>query len=165
MSRMRRAAVSGEGVGLPMNIRVPKTKVTRASVYREAGDARHDEANYLKDHHPSGAIYLAGYVVECYLKWALCRRCRVQCLQDLPDRGLADRLTSGKGHVLEVLSGLTGYEAHVHRDKSMHRAFQVAAVWSPNIRYAKSCGGRREAVQFLAAVRKLRDDIRTWANS
>lgn len=83
---MRRARIPGQRAGLPMNIRVPKTKVTKASVFREAGDARRDEADHLKDDHPAGAIYLAGYVVECYLKWALCKRSGVQCLQDLPDK-------------------------------------------------------------------------------
>ena len=32
-----------------------------------------DEA--MGDHNEhTGAIYLAGYLVECYLKWALCKR-------------------------------------------------------------------------------------------
>jgi hypothetical protein len=63
------------------------------------------------------------------------------------------------------LCRLTGYEAHIANTDAVRRAFQVAAVWSPNLRYVKTCGGRREAVQFLAAVRVLRQDIVTWANS
>jgi len=147
-----------------MKLNVPKTKVTRASVFREAGDARHAEAEYLKTQHPSGAIYLAGYLVECYLKWALCRRATVQYLQDLPDKKLADRLTSGKGHDLEQLCAITGYDVHFAADDNVKRAFQIAAEWSPSIRYVKACGGQREAVQFLAAVKVLRRDIQAWAS-
>jgi len=46
---------------LGMAITIPDTKVTRSTVYKEAGDARYEEAKYLADDHPSGAIYLAGY--------------------------------------------------------------------------------------------------------
>ena len=147
-----------------MRLKIPETKRTRASVYREAGEARYLEAMYLKDQHPSGAIYLAGYLVECYLKWALCQRAGVQYLQDLPDQKVASRLTSGKGHDLEALCVITEYGLHFADDDSVKRAFQVAAVWSPGIRYVKACGGQREAVQFLAAVKVLRENIRAWAN-
>ncbi|MCP4549727.1 MAG: hypothetical protein GY835_24995 [bacterium] len=148
-----------------MAIKVPETKVTRSSVYREAGEARYAEAIFLKAEHPSGAIYLAGYLVECYLKWALCERSGVQYLQDLPDSNLAESLTSGAGHNLETLCDVTGYSNHFQANNTVMRAFQMAAGWSPNIRYVKACGGNREAVQFLAAVRLLRQDIATWANS
>ena len=147
-----------------MSIRVPETKTTRASVYKQAGDARFAEAQFLKAQHPSGAIYLAGYLVECYLKWALCERNRVQYLHALADNKLADVLTSGRGHNLEQLCTITGYDVHFLTDDAVRRAFQVASVWSPNVRYVESCGGRREAVQFLAAVRTLKRDIESWAN-
>ncbi|MBI3922879.1 MAG: hypothetical protein HY318_15770 [Armatimonadetes bacterium] len=147
-----------------MNIRAPNTNVTKSTVYGEAGEARYQEAEYLKDVHPSGAIYLAGYLVECYLKWALCERNQIQYLQELSDSDLADRLTSSAGHDLEALCAVTTYSQHVLKAPRVQRAFRIAAKWSPNLRYVKSCGGVREAVQFLAAVRTLRDDIRTWAH-
>ena len=147
-----------------MHLSVPDTKVIRGTTYRDAGDARYAEAESLREGHPSGAIYLAGYVVECYLKWALCRRSGIQYLQDHPVGGLADRLTSGKGHILEYVAEMTGYDAHMQASPAVQRAFQVAASWSPNLRYAKACGGPREVTQFLAAVRTLREDIRRWAN-
>jgi hypothetical protein len=133
-------------------------------VYKRAGDARFAEAQFLEEQHPSGAIYLAGYLVECYLKWAVCQRNRVQYLQALPDGGLADVLTSGQGHNLEQLCAITGYDVHFSHDDAVRRAFQVASVWSPSVRHIESCGGRREAVQFLAAVRTLRRDLQAWGN-
>jgi hypothetical protein len=147
-----------------MAIKVPDTKVTRASVYKEAGEARYAEAEFLKDHHPTGAIYLAGYLVECYLKWALCRRRDVQYLQDLPEEGLAEILTSKQGHNLEMLSDLTGYDVHRDGDTCLNLAFKEVARWCPDIRYMKSCGGERERVKFFAAVEILRVDILAWAS-
>jgi hypothetical protein len=133
-------------------------------VYKKAGEARFAEAESLREQHPSGAIYLAGYLVECYLKWALCQRNGVQHLQSLPDTRLSAVLTSGKGHSLERLCTITKYDSHFLQDDVVRRAFQVASVWSPNVRYIESCGGRREAVQFLAAVRTLKRDIESWGN-
>lgn len=147
-----------------MSIQIPDTKATKASVYKQAGDARLDEAEFLMDSYPSGAIYLAGYLVECYLKWALCERNRVQYLHDLPDRRLAELLTSGQGHNLERLCHVTDYDKHFSGNDDVGRAFQVASTWSPNARYVPRCGGRREAVQFLASIRILRGDIESWGN-
>lgn len=146
-----------------MAIIIPDTKVTRSTVYKEAGDARYEEAKYLADAHPSGAIYLAGYLVECYLKWAICERNSVRYLQDLSDRELADTLTSERGHNLEMLCRVSRYDRHFETDHFLRRAFQIVASWSPNVRYIRKCGGRREAAQFLAAVRILRADISAWA--
>jgi len=103
------------------------------------------------------------YLVECYLKWALCERSGVRYLQDLPDRKLADILTSGRGHNLEMLCRASRYDRHFETDHFLRRAFQIVASWSPNIRYVRKCGDRREAAQFLAAVRTLRADISAWA--
>ena len=148
-----------------MPINVPHSKVTRANVYREAGDARYAEAECLLSKHPSGAIYLAGYLIECYLKWALCERNNVQYLQNLPNSQLADMLTSGRGHNLETLCTETGYDTHFAASRPLRLAFREVAKWSPNIRYIKSCGERPEATKFLNAARTLRDDIRAWANN
>ncbi len=148
-----------------MGINVPSTNVTRKTVYKEAGDARFEEAVFLADTHPSGAIYLAGYLIEGYLKWALCERNGVSYLQELPDRRLTGILTSAQGHNLERLCTEAKYDEHFGTDHVLRRAFQIVAVWSPNIRYVKRCGGRREATQFLAAARRLADDIRAWANT
>ena len=63
-----------------MPLRIPRSKVIRSSVYRQAGEARFEEAQALKDKYPTAAIYLAGYLIECYLKWALCERSGVKYL-------------------------------------------------------------------------------------
>jgi hypothetical protein len=147
-----------------MTISVPDTNVTRASVYKDAGDARFEEAEFLGTSHPSGAIYLAGYLIECYLKWAVCERNQVQYLQDLSDKRIAQTLTSAQGHDVERLCTVTQYDKHFAGSPVLLRAFQVVATWSPKIRYVRRCGGKREVTQFLSAVRTLRADINTWAH-
>lgn len=147
-----------------IGINVPSTKVTRSTVYKDAGDARLEETEILEEPRPSGAVYLAGYLIECYIKWALCERNGVTYLQELPDKELADKLTSGRGHDLETLCAVSGYANHLTANHLLRRAFQVVAAWSPNIRYVRSCCGRPAAVRFLAAVRKLRTDIQSWAS-
>lgn len=147
-----------------MSIQIPDTKITRASVYREAGDARYREAEFLKEQFPSAAVYLAGYTVECHLKWALCEREGVTYLHDLPDRRIADELTSGRGHDLEFLSEITRYGRHVEQDRIARQSFHLVSIWSPNMRYRGMFADYDEASQFLAAVRILRIDIRSWAH-
>ena len=149
-------------ISLPL--RIPDSKVTRASIYKSAGEVRFAEAEALKTTHPTGSIYLAGYLIECYLKWALCKRAEVQYLQDLADKRLAGQLTSGKGHNLEQLCDVSRYSDHMVSD-DVRLAFRVAAQWSPNIRYTVKCGGIPEAVKFFAAVKVLKRSISSWANS
>ena len=149
---------------MSLSLRIPDNKVTRASIYKAAGEARFAEAEALKDTHPTGAIYLAGYLIECYLKWALCKRAGVQYLQDLADKNLARRLTSGRGHKLEQLCDDSHYSDHMVSE-DVRLAFRVAAQWSPNIRYTVSCGGIPEAVKFFAAIKVLKKSISSWANS
>ncbi len=147
-----------------MSLWKPVSKNLRAEVYWAAGEARLQEAEHLLVDFPSGAVYLAGYLVECHLKWALCRREGVDYLHDLSEPGLADRLTSGRGHDVETLCEVAGYDVHIGRNESVRRAFQVASWWNPGLRYRADFAQAREAVKFLAAVRVLRDDIRVWAN-
>jgi|GEM_PF-1051987 len=149
---------------MDFSLNIPSTKNIRAEVYRQAGEARYQEALALQDQYPSGAIYLGGYLIECYLKWAVCKRSGVQYLADLPDASLVGTLTSGTGHNLEKVAILTAYDAHLRGSNLLKRAFQIASSWSPNARYVVSCGDRERSTRFLAAIRRLRDDIREWAN-
>lgn len=147
-----------------MPIQIPDTKVTRATVYREAGDARYREAEFLREAFPSAAVYLAGYTVECHLKWALCLREGVTFLHELPDRKLVEALTSGRGHDLEFLSEISRYGRHVERDRIARQAFHLVSIWSPSMRYRGVFADRDDAAQYLAAIRIVRADIRAWAH-
>ncbi len=130
----------------------------RASVCRQAAIARLAEAEYLKEAHPAGAIYLGGYVVECMLKWAICQRKGIIYFDDLPDQQLADRLTSARGHDLNFLLDASGLRLFLESNKPLHKAFTRVSGWSVALRYKPTAGDIRTAVRFLADVRTLR----TW---
>jgi hypothetical protein len=128
----------------------------RANVYRQAAILRLAEAEYLKEAHPSGAIYLGGYVAECMLKWAICRRNGIIYLEDLPDQKLANRLTSARGHDLDLLLDSSGLRPLLESDHELEEMFNQIAVWSVTLRYSPKTGDRRKAFRFLAGVNELR---------
>jgi len=128
----------------------------RANVYRQAALARLAEAEYLKKAHPAGAIYLGGYVVECMLKWAICKRKGIIYLDDLPDQKLTDRLTSARGHNLDFLLDTSGLRPLLESDHELEEMFNQMAVWSVTLRYNPQTGDRRKAFRFLAGVHELR---------
>lgn len=133
----------------------------RASVYRQAAIAPLAEAEYLKKDHPAGAIYLGGYVVECMLKWAICRRNAIFYLEDLPDQKLADRLTSARGHDLDFFLDACGLRPLIEADHELEEMFNQIAVWSVALRYNPKMGDRRKAFRFLAGV----NELRSWLES
>jgi hypothetical protein len=129
----------------------------RASVYRQAAIARFAEAEYLKEAHPAGAIYLGGYVVECMLKWAICQRHAVIYPEDLPDQKLSEQLTGARGHDLKFLFDASGLRSLLEPDNQLKKAYEQTLFWNVALRYDPKAGKARDAIQFLASVRKLRD--------
>jgi len=129
----------------------------RASVYRQAAIARLAEAEFLKKAHPAGAIYLGGYVVECMLKWAICKRNGIIYLDDLPDQKLADRLTSARGHDLDFLLDVSGLKQLLKSNNRLYEAFAQVSAWNVTLRYDPQAGNFRSAAEFLTAARLLRD--------
>jgi hypothetical protein len=129
----------------------------RASVYRQAAIARLAEAEYLKEAHPAGAIYLGGYVVECMLKWAICQRQGVIYPEDLPDQKLSERLTGTRGHDLKFLFDVSGLRPLLVADNQLKKAYEQTLFWNVALRYNPKAGNAQDAIQFLASVRKLRD--------
>jgi len=129
----------------------------RASVYRQAALARLAEAEYLEEAHPAGAIYLGGYVVECMLKWAICQRHGIIYLEDLPDPKLPERLTGARGHDLKFLFDASGLRPLLEPDSRLKKAYEQTLFWNVALRYNPKAGNARDAIQFLASVRKLRD--------
>ena len=52
-----------------------KTKATRGTVFHDvARDRINDATSLIKANRYNGAIYLAGYAIECHLKYACCDR-------------------------------------------------------------------------------------------
>ena len=141
-----------------------REKVTRYNVFAQAAIQRHREAHILLEGGGYiGAIYLSGYVIECYLKYLICERYNVIHLADWEREveqktGIRPQVTSASGHFLEVLLDYAGLEDPLRRNAKAYAAFQIVNQWHVGLRYYPSTTSRRNAERFLEAV----EFIRRW---
>jgi HEPN domain-containing protein len=131
-------------------------RATEARLYYRAAKQRYADAELLLEaERTTGAVYLAGYAVECMLK-AL-----VLAVVPAGRRGelLAD-FRGSRAHNIEWLTAL--YRRHaggaIPRDVTRHLSW--VAEWSTDMRYATGVLAGAEAEAFLASVRA----IVTWAD-
>lgn len=141
---------------------IHREKVTRYNVFAQAAIQRHREAHILlEDGGYIGAIYLGGYVIECYLKYLICERYNVIHLDDWESEveqktGIRPQATSARGHFLEVLLDYAGLEGSLRRNAKVYAAFQIVNQWHVGLRYYPSTTSRRNAERFLEAVELIR---------
>lgn len=105
-----------------------------------------------------GAVYLAGYTVECKLKVQLMQMYGVNHLQQL-EKEIESR-TNGEinlfTHKIEVLFELTGARSRMLNypiHQKTIRAYHRCNSWSPSWRYAPDQGTRDECEMFMQAVK------------
>lgn len=124
---------------------------TRGTVFREIARIRLQDASVLLGHHRlRGAVYLAGYSIECILKWAVTSH---RDLVYLP----AD-LENHDWNCLLVESGLS---AALRQDKSAAAIFsELADIWGPELRYLAKEPLTREAAALYERFVILYD----WIN-
>jgi HEPN domain-containing protein len=127
-----------------------------ARLYYRAAKQRYDDAELLlAAGRTTGAVYLAGYTVECILK-ALILASAAPSLR----RHLLRALRGGRAHNIEWLGAL--YRRHVGaatpRNITRHRA--RVASWSTDLRYATGTLKRQHADEFSESVVA----ITTWAD-
>jgi HEPN domain-containing protein len=92
-----------------------------------------------------GAVYLAGYAVECKLKAAVCRYLDVD---ELPERF--------QTHNIQFLIRSAGLAEAVDSDKVIQARFRrIDSLWRAEIRYAGKPYGKQEAENFLDNVRRV----------
>lgn len=108
-----------------------------------------------------GAMYLAGYAVECLLKAKLmlmygCRTLR-ELEDDLQRRGVLSSQATVFTHQLELLLRLTQRLAQLRQNPLLWRQFTLVNRWIPAWRYAADTGYRQDAEDFLAAVAEITD--------
>jgi len=127
----------------------------KAGRFREAAEERWKDAQSLhKARRYDGAVYMCGYVLECFLKFVICER------SGQPSILLKD--AKDLGHNLAELldrSGLATDLRDRNRNPDLFLAFQrVNAEWSVEIRYDPR--GKTEEVsrQFLRDTK----DLRSW---
>ncbi len=104
---------------------------------------------------PTGAVYLAGYTVECYLKALLLANVVARVREEL-----LGKFCGNIAHNIEWLGAL--YRRHVGRaiPKNVTRHLSRVASWSTDMRYQSGSLKRRDADAFFAAVIV----ITTWAD-
>lgn len=138
-------------------------KLRQPLISREAlervRDARLAEASVLLAAHQfAGAVYLAGYAVECQLKVAICARLDWESL-----RG------TFKIHDLPTLLLYTGLEKELQANAPVWRSFNtIAALWndkdgSPTIRYQGAGSIDEEtATKFMDCIQSKTKGVIPW---
>ena len=120
----------------------------------------HDALRLQNEERWRGAMYLAGYSIECKLKARLMEMYGINTLQDLEAE--LERRIGGTpnvfSHSIEVLFGLTGVRDRLLKDPKRPtalRSYHRCNTWKPAWRYDPSDGSRDECASFLAAVEEF----------
>ncbi len=106
-----------------------------------------------------GAMYLAGYSVECLLKTKLMRRFGCHHLRELEEelqrRGILSAQASVFTHQLEVLLRLTKGIDRLRQNEEYWRLFNMVNRWVPAWRYTADLSNPEDGKDFLAAIEKV----------
>ena len=112
-----------------------------------------------------GAMYMAGYSVECLLKTKLlyiydCKNLRA--LDDvLRQRSILPAHATVFTHQLEDLLRLTPGYNRLIRNREMLPLFNKVNQWTPNWRYTSKSTHRREATEFMTSI----ESFMQWVNN
>jgi len=138
-----------------------RTPIIRRDDLREIAESRLAEADVLAQRGYSAAcVYLAGYAVECYLKYAICRRLDWDAL-----------LGAFKVHDLEGLLLYSGLDKELRSDANVSANFRrVCSLWSmdaaDSVRYRRpsefTVDGARK---FLSYLRDPENGVVVWLQS
>jgi HEPN domain-containing protein len=112
-----------------------------------------------------GAMYLAGYSIECLLKAKLMRMFNCNNLKDLEEELqrrnlLADRATIFT-HQLEVLLRLANGLDRLRQNATLWPLFNIVNRWMPAWRYNPDLSNSEDAEDYLDAV----DKVRHWIDN
>jgi len=136
------------------------TEQSKSSVHRW-----NDAQALLNARRWRGAMYLAGYSIECVLKAKLMQMFSCSNLLDLEDELqrrnlLADRATIFT-HQLEVLLRLANGLDRLRQNAALWPLFNIVNRWIPAWRYNPDLSNREDAEDYLDAV----DKIRHWIDN
>jgi HEPN domain-containing protein len=126
----------------------------------KAGKNRMDDARALLNAvRWRGAMYMAGYSVECLLKTKLMRRFDCRHLRELEEelqrRGILATHATVFTHQLEVLLRLTNIMDRLRQNQEHWRLFNMVNRWVPAWRYTADLSNQDDAKDFLDAVEKI----------
>jgi HEPN domain-containing protein len=126
----------------------------------KAGKHRMDDARALFNSvRWRGAMYLAGYSIECLLKTKLMRKFECRHLRELEeelrDRGILAVRGTVFTHQLELLLRLTGATDRLRQNAGHWQHFNLVNRWIPAWRYTADLSNSDDAKDFLDAVEKV----------
>jgi HEPN domain-containing protein len=127
-----------------------------ARLYYRAGKQRYDDAQLLLEAgRTTGAVYMAGYTVECFLKALV--------LASVPAgqrSGLLREFRGSRAHNVEWLGALYRQRVGTVIPRSVTRHLSRLASWSTDLRYVTGVLKRRDADEFMQSVLA----VATWAD-
>ena len=99
---------------------------TRGTLFQAVARIRLKDADVLlKQQRHGGALYLAGYAIECILKWAVTRR-----------RGIVRLPAEFETHDWDALLSATGLGRFLEAEPAVHSMYsELAESWGPELRY------------------------------
>lgn len=106
------------------------------------------------EQHFRGAMYLAGYAIECKLKATAMEVFEVDNLKELSDR-IGGDVNSVYTHGLESLVGLMPFESRFRNGDAWKDFSLYVNRWSPAWRYDHRNPSRDEVETYLAAVNNV----------
>lgn len=119
-----------------------------ARLYYRAGKQRLDDAHLLlREDRTTGAVYLAGYTVECLLKALV-----LTSVSTSLRRELLGEFHGSRAHNIEWLRTLYRQHAGAVIPRDVTRHLSRVAAWSTDLRYATGFLKRREADEFMGSV-------------
>ena len=136
------------------------TEQAKASVHR-----REDAHALLNATRWRGAMYMAGYSIECLLKAKLMRMYACGNLRDLEvelqRRGLLAEHATIFTHQLEILLRLAGGLDRLRQNIELWPLFNIVNRWIPAWRYNPDLSNHDDARDYVSAV----DSIRHWIDN
>jgi HEPN domain-containing protein len=133
---------------------LPRPKEAR--LYYRAAKQRYDDAQLLLEaERTTGAVYLAGYTVECMLKALVLANVSAGLRNEL----LAE-FRGSRAHNLEWLGGLYRRHTGAAVPINVSRHLSRVAAWSTDLRYAAGVVAGRDADEFIESVAA----VAAWAD-
>ena len=133
-------------------------QIISKDVLCELAELRLREAEaLLKAGFPAGAVYLAGYAVECYLKAAVCTTLQWDYL-----------LGSFRVHDLDSLLLYSGFDRELRSDKEVFENFaKISGIWTmagnDSVRYRRpDVFDIGSASRFLEYIADPKIGVATW---
>src|SRR5205823_9213177 len=129
---------------------------TEARVYYRAAKQRYADAQWLLDGvRTTGAVYLAGYTVECILKALLLASVSTGLRQEL-----LGEFRGSRAHNIEWLGRLYRRHVGIGIPRVLAQHLSRVASWSTDLRYATGTINQNEANEFFESV----DLVAAWAD-